>query len=153
MNLTPRRLILTLTLCLPLTAAAQTNPAEAIFAVLNHSAADWNRGDLDAFATSYKNSPDILFMGSRISHGYAQMLAHYKASYDTPEKRGNLTFTQLEVQPLDLHFATATGHFHLDRTPAGGGNSDGYFLLVLENTPTGWKIVRDDSTALPPNPS
>ena len=148
-----RRLILTLTLCLPLTAAAQTNPAEAIFAVLNHSAADWNRGDLDAFATSYKNSPDILFMGSRISHGYAQMLAHYKASYDTPEKRGNLTFTQLEVQPLDRNFATATGHFHLDRTPAGGGNSDGYFLLVLENTPTGWKIVRDDSTALPPNPS
>jgi ketosteroid isomerase-like protein len=154
MNLTPRRLILTLALCLPLTAAAQTNippnPAEAIFAVLNHSAADWNRGDLDAFASSYKNSPDILFIGRKTSHGYAQMLATYKAAYPTPEKRGTLTFTQLEVQPLDLHFATATGHFHLERTPAGGGNADGYFLLVLENTPSGWKIVRDDTTPLPP---
>jgi fructoselysine-6-P-deglycase FrlB-like protein len=76
MTLTPRRLILTLALCLPLTAAAQTNPADAIFAVLNHSADDWNRGDLDAFATSYKNSPDILFIGSTTSRGYAQMLAH-----------------------------------------------------------------------------
>ena len=150
MNLTPRRLILTLTLCLPLTAAAQTNPAEAIFAVLNHSAADWNRGDLDAFASSYKNSPDILFIGHKISRGYTQMLATYKAAYPTPEKRGTLTFTQLEVQPLDAQFATVTGHFHLERTPSGGGNADGYFLLVLENTPSGWKIVRDDTTPLPP---
>jgi ketosteroid isomerase-like protein len=145
-----RRLILAFTLCLPLAAAAQTNPAKAIFAVLNHSADDWNRGDIGAFATSYKNSPDILFIGSTTSRGYAQMLAHYKASYPTPEKMGTLTFTHLEVQPLDLHFATATGHFHLDRTPAAGGNADGYFLLVLELTPTGWKIVRDDTTALPP---
>jgi ketosteroid isomerase-like protein len=153
MTLTPHRLILALTLCLPLTAAAQTNPADAIFAVLNHSADDWNRGDLDAFATSYKNSPDILFIGRKTSHGYAQMLATYKASYPTPEKRGTLSFTHLEVQPLDMHFATATGHFHLDRTPAGGGNADGYFLLVLELTPTGWKIVRDDTTSLPPTPA
>ena len=145
-----RRLILAFTLCLPLAAAAQTNPAEAIFAVLNHSADDWNRGDIDAFATSYKNSPDILFIGKQTSRGYAQMLATYKASYPTPEKMGTLTFTHLEVQPLDTHFATATGHFHLDRTPAAGGNADGYFLLVLELTPTGWKIVRDDTTALPP---
>jgi ketosteroid isomerase-like protein len=149
---TMRRLLLLLTLCLPIPALAQAiNPAaDAIFAVLNHSADDWNRGDLDAFATSYKNSPDILFIGHTISRGYAQMLATYKAAYPTAEKRGTLTFTHLEVQPLDAHFATATGHFHLDRTPAGGGNADGYFLLVFERTPAGWKIVRDDSTALPP---
>jgi ketosteroid isomerase-like protein len=64
---------------------------------------------------------------------------------------GTLTFTQLEVQPLDKSFATVTGHFHLERTTASGGNADGYFFLVVENTPTGWKIVRDDTTALPPS--
>ena len=32
---------------------------------------------------------------------------------------------------------------------AGGGDSDGYFLLVFEKTSLGWKIIRDDSTALP----
>jgi ketosteroid isomerase-like protein len=144
-------LSLALALCLPLTTLAQPSPeASAIFSMMNKSAADWNRGDLDAFATSYKNSPDILFIGRKISRGYAQMLATYKSSYNTPEKMGHLSFTQLEVQGLDPRFATVTGHFHLERTPAGGGNSDGYFLLVVEKTPEGWKIVRDDSTSLKP---
>jgi ketosteroid isomerase-like protein len=156
MNRTPRRLILALALCPPLTAltqtaqtAAPTNPAEAIFAMMNHSAADWNRGDIDTFVTCYKNSPDILFIGRKVVHGYDQMLTTYKTYYGTPEQRGVLTYTQLEVQPLDRHFATVTGHFHLERTPTGGGNSDGYFLLVVEDTSTGWKIVRDDTTPLP----
>ncbi len=124
----------------------------AIVAVLNHSADDWNRGDLDAFAASYKNSPDILFIGKTIERGYAQMLAHYKKAYPTKAKMGTLTFRQLEAQPLDARFATVTGWFHLDRTLDGGGNADGYFLLVVENTAAGWKIVRDDTTAVPAIP-
>jgi ketosteroid isomerase-like protein len=43
-----------------------------------------------------------------------------------------------------------TGRFHLERTADGGGNADGYYLLVVEKTKDGWKIVRDDSTSLPP---
>ncbi len=77
------------------------NPAAAIRTVLEQSAADWNRGDLDAFASSYKNSPDILFIGRSVHHGYAAMLAGYKSSYPTPAKRGVLSFSQLEIQPLD----------------------------------------------------
>ena len=151
-----KRLLVLLVLCLPvlssIAARAQAlNPdADAILAVLNQSAVDWNRGDIDAFATSYKNSPDILFMGRKISRGYAQMLSTYKAGYSSKAAMGILSFTQLEVQPLDAHFATATGHFHLERTSAGGGNSDGFFLLVLEKTPEGWKIVRDDTTSIEP---
>ena len=128
----------------------QSGHVRAILSVLNKSADDWNRGDLEAFATSYNDSPDILFMGRTIRHGYAQMLEGYKAGYATPEKMGKLSFTQLEVQLLDEHFATVTGHFHLERTLAGDGNADGYFLLVVERTPGGWKIIRDDTTALPP---
>jgi ketosteroid isomerase-like protein len=133
------------------TSAQTTHPAEAqaIITVLNKSADDWNRGDIDAFAASYKNSPDILFMGRTIQHGYTQMLAHYKSAYATRASMGTLTFTHLAVQPLDEHIATVTGNFHLERTSAGGGNADGYFLLVVEHTPSGWKIVRDDTTALP----
>jgi hypothetical protein len=37
----------------------------------------------------------------------------------------------------------------VQRAAAAGGNADGYFLLVLEQTSAGWKIVRDDTTALP----
>jgi uncharacterized protein (TIGR02246 family) len=147
------RLALILLLCMPVAATAQSSlstDAQAILTVLNKSADDWNRGDLDAFATSYKNSPDILFMGRTIQHGYAQMLAHYKAAYTNPAAMGTLNFTQLEVQPLDERFATVTGRFHLERTAAGGGKADGYFLLVVEHTSAGWKIVRDDTSALTP---
>ncbi len=145
-------LLLALTFALPLAATAQpTADAASIIAAMNKSAADWNKGDLDTFATCYKNSPDILFIGKTISRGYAQMLATYKRNYATRDQMGTLAFTQLEVQPLDAHFATVTGQFHLTRTAAGGGNANGYFLLVVEKTSAGWKIVRDDSTVLPPN--
>jgi uncharacterized protein (TIGR02246 family) len=126
-----------------------TSPAQAIRAVLDKQVVDWNRGDLETFATGYKNSPDILFMGSRISKGYEQMLEGYKKSFPNKEKMGVLSFSELEVQPLDEHFATVTGRFHLERSAAGGGNAGGFYLLVMEKTPAGWKIVRDDTTNLP----
>jgi ketosteroid isomerase-like protein len=129
--------------------AQNTPSAQAIRSVLDKQVVDWNRGDLESFATGYKNSPDILFMGSKISRGYAQMLETYRKGYSTKEKMGTLNFANLEVQPLDDRFATVTGNFHLERTEAGGGNADGYFLLVVEKTPDGWKIVRD-STTVPP---
>jgi ketosteroid isomerase-like protein len=131
---------------------APTKPSEtdAILAMLNKQAADWSRGDLEAFATGYKNSPDILFMGRPIRRGYDQMLAGYRKSFPTKDAMGTLTFSNLEVQPLDDHFATVTGRFHLERTAAGGGNAGGYYLLVVEKTPSGWKIVRDDTTGDPP---
>src|SRR5215469_14502146 len=81
----------------------------AVRAVLDQQAVDWNRGDLDAFATGYKNSPDILFIGSKISRGYAQMLERYRTVFSTREKMGTLSFSDVEVQPLDERFATATG--------------------------------------------
>lgn len=132
-----------------LVAQSATPEANAIRSVLDKQVADWNRGDMEAFAAGYKNSPDILFIGSRISRGYAQMLDAYRKNYGTKEKMGVLNFSELEVQPLDEHFATVTGHFHLERTAAGGGNADGHFLLVFEKTPNGWKIVRDDTTVPP----
>lgn len=130
-------------------APASTDPTAAITRLLTRQAADWNRGDLDAFASGYKNSPDILFIGRKTEHGYAGMLAGYKAHYPTRDAMGVLSFSELAVQPLDEHFATATGHYHLDRSVQGGGPANGYFLLVLEQTPEGWRIVRDDTTSLP----
>jgi uncharacterized protein (TIGR02246 family) len=131
-------------------AASAQGDAAAIKAVMQKSADDWNHGDMVEFATSYKNAPDILFIGKTISRGYNQMVAAYAHNYPTKERMGTLSFSQLEVQPLDERFATVTGHFHLERTASGGGNVDGYYLLVFEKTKDGWKIVRDDSTQLPP---
>lgn len=145
-------LLLSLPLASPLGLTAETKvmaDTNAIRAVMDKQVEDWNHGDLDAFAAGYKNSPNILFMGSKIHHGYADMLANYKANYPSRAKMGTLSFSDLEVQPLDEHFATATGRFHLVRAETDGGNASGFYLLVFENTPDGWKIVRDDTTALP----
>jgi uncharacterized protein (TIGR02246 family) len=129
----------------------KTSESSAIIVMLNRQADDWNRGDLDAFARGYKNSPDILFMGQTIRRGYDQMLAGYRKSFPTRAAMGKLTFTNLEVQLLDDHFATVTGRFHLERTAQGGGDAGGYYLLVVEKTPAGWKIIRDDTTGDPPS--
>lgn len=114
--------------------------------VMTRALADWNAGDLSAFARCYKNSPDILFVGPRLQHGYNGLLEGYRKAYPTKEKMGSLSFSELAVQPLDKHFATMTGRFHLQRNQLNGGDQAGYFLLVFEKTPAGWKIVRDDST-------
>jgi len=134
-------------LCAGSNVRAQSPSAE-IVSMLNKQAADWNKGDIDAFATGYKNSPDILFMGDPINKGYAAMVARYKKVYGTKAKMGVLTFSDLEVQPLDAKFATVTGKFHLERSADGGGNADGYYLLVCEKTKDGWKIIRDSSTGV-----
>ena len=122
---------------------------KAITAAMDKSADDWNRGDIEAFATSYKNSPDILFIGKTISHGYADMVATYHQHYPTRAKMGKLSFSNFKVQMLDAKFATATGNYHLDLPASEGSTADGYYLLVLEKTADGWKIIRDDTTSLP----
>ena len=138
-------LVTILMLAAPVLAQTNSTAADdsAIRAVLAQQTVDWNRGDLDSFATGYKNSPDILFIGSKISRGYSQMLERYRTVYSTREKMGTLTYSDIEIQALDEHFATATGKFHLERTAAGGGEASGSYLLVFEKTTQGWKIVRD----------
>ena len=103
----------------------------------------WNRGDLAAFATGYKNSPEIVFIGHQVSRGYDQMLADYKSNYPTKEAMGTLEFTDLEPKVLDEHFAVVIGKYHLDRGKKYGGPAEGIFSLIFEKTDAGWKIIVD----------
>ena len=132
-----------------LAVRAQNPDEQAILHVMQQSAADWNRGDLDAFATSYKNSPDTLFIGSSVNRGYSGMVDSYKRAFNTPEKRGTLSYSHLEVHLLDANYATVIGNCHLDRPAAGGGPYDCIYSLVFEKTAAGWKIILDHSAALP----
>ncbi len=113
------------------------------------SAQRWNGGEMDAFLNLYKHSPDIVLVGPNSLVGFAQVRAYYLKAYATSETRGTLTYSQLQVQPLDPRLASVTGHFHLERNREGGGNQDGYFLVAFEHTAAGWQIVRDCSVLLP----
>ena len=126
-------------------AQSTTPEARAIRAVLDKQVADWNRGDMEAFAAGYKNSPDILFIGSKISRGYAQMLDTYRKNYSTKEKMGTLIFSDLDTRMLCATNAVTTGRYKLtfaDGKPA----RDGIFSLVWNKTPQGWKIVLDHTS-------
>jgi ketosteroid isomerase-like protein len=117
-----------------------------VIKVLLRQETAWNRGDLDAFAEGYKNSPDTLFINAQIQRGYDSMLAAYHHNYPTKESMGTLAFSALEVHPLGDNFALCIGRFHLDRGKKAGGSADGLFTLVLEKTSAGWKIVADHTT-------
>ena len=138
-------------LVLPLHAQAPANAdVQAIQHLMAKQVADWNRGDIDNFATGYKNSPDIIFVSRALTRGYQGMLQRYHSTYPTRAAMGTLSFRDLEIVLLDDRFATATGTFHLDRIPSKGDRADGIFSLVYEKTPLGWKIIRDHTTAFPP---
>jgi len=114
--------------------------------VLLAQEAAWNRGDLEAFAKGYKDSPDTLFVTKQISRGYAGMLEAYKRDYPNKAVMGTLTFSELEVHPLDEKFAVVLGKYHLERGKKEGGNTEGMFSLVFEKTDDGWKIIIDHTT-------
>ncbi len=131
-------------LALIFTVAAQAQEA-AIRHLLDQQARDWNQGNIEAFMTAYEDSPQTTFVGQKVEYGYANILARYHRLYANPESMGKLTFTHLAVRVLDPNYALATGNFHLERTPAGGGNADGIFSLFFRNEPQGWKIILDHS--------
>jgi ketosteroid isomerase-like protein len=106
----------------------------------------WNKGDLAAFASSFKDSPDTLFITHQVFRGFSGLLDEYKRDYPTKAAMGTLTYSDLEVHPLDENFAIVFGKYRLERGKKDGGNAEGLFSLVVENTDSGWKIVLDHTT-------
>jgi ketosteroid isomerase-like protein len=143
-----------LVLLAPITLSAQ-NPDRLhtasrqeldVIKVLLAQEAAWNRGDLPAFASGYKDSPDTLFITHQISRGYAGLLDQYRRDYPNRAAMGTLTFSELEVHPLDENYAVCIGKYHLERGKKDGGNAGGIFSLIFEKTTDGWKIIIDHTT-------
>jgi ketosteroid isomerase-like protein len=106
----------------------------------------WNRGDINSFVESYKNSPDTLFINSQIERGYDGMVDAYRHAYPTRESMGQLAFSELEVVGIDEKVAICAGKYKLERSKKAGGNAEGLFSVVMEKTENGWKIVADHRT-------
>ena len=144
---------LSLILLAPALLSAQTDPLHTatrqelnIIKVLIAQENAWNKGDLAAFASGYKDSPDTLFITHQVFRGFAGLLDEYKHDYPTRAAMGTLAYSDLEVHPLDENFAVVIGKYHLERSKKDGGNVEGLFSLVFENTDNGWKIVVDHTT-------
>jgi uncharacterized protein (TIGR02246 family) len=107
----------------------------------------WNRGDLAAFMeVGYWHAPDLTFYsGGQVSHGFDEMLAHYRASYEGPGKElGRLEFRAIEVVPLEDDLALARGRWDLDY--AEKPDVGGLFTLLFRRFDVGWRIVHDHTS-------
>ena len=130
----------------PTMAQAQSSPPE-IISVVEKSAEDWNRGDLEAFVQSYEQSPDTTFVGTEVSRGTAEVLNRYKRTYPDPKRMGKTTFSELQARPLTPELAIVTGRFQLQRDAESGGDKSGLFTLVMRKGASGWRIIHDHTSA------
>jgi ketosteroid isomerase-like protein len=126
---------------------AQDADATAILQVLSMQQNAWNRGDIVTFMHGYNDSPDTTFIGKTIEKGYQPILARYQRNYATSDAMGILKFSDVSVRMLGADHAVVTGHFHLSRNAAGGGDAQGIFSLVFEKESDGWKIILDHTSA------
>ncbi len=134
----------------PAPVAAQTHKPEsktetAIRAVLDAQAAAWNRGDIEAYMDGYDRSPNTEFVGGdTINRGWQTVLDRYKQRYDSREKMGALTFSDLEFTILGKDAALVLGRWRLKRT---SDEPHGTFTLLFRKTKAGWKIVHDHTSS------
>jgi uncharacterized protein (TIGR02246 family) len=115
---------------------------------LDRAAADWNRGDLDAFVSDYAPESTTTFVdGRRARHGFDFIRRNYAPRFAPRARRDSLHFEEVETRPLGDRFALVTARYVLAR--AGTVTASGPFTLVMENRPEGWKIIHDHSSSDP----
>lgn len=124
--------------------AAPPSAEPEIRAMLDESAAAWNRGDLDGHLAD--NADSISFMTGRGpvvgKHRTAEILR--KAFFRDGKPIQSLRFEQVTVRPLGAGHALVVGRFVL----SGGGEAEksGWFSTIWERWPEGWRVIHDHSS-------
>jgi len=131
-------------------SSAQSNKSDttseaAIRAVLDAQRDAWNRGNIEGYMDGYNRSPNTEFVGGdNISRGWQTVLDRYKKNYNSREKMGMLTFSDLEITMLSKDAALVLGRWRLQRA---NDEPHGIFTLLFRKTKTGWKIVHDHTSS------
>ena len=125
---------------------AAATPEQQIKGVLTAQVAAWNDGDIARFMEGYDKSESTTFVSTTITKGHAQVLASYLKRYPTRANMGTLQFDVVEIRMLGAEYAAVIGKFHLDRSPAAGGEASGIFTLLFNKTKQGWKIILDHTS-------
>jgi uncharacterized protein (TIGR02246 family) len=124
---------------------ADNKSVAAIKAVLAAQRDAWNKGDIEGYMAGYEVSESTVFVsGDNVTHGWKTVLEHYKKSYDTREKMGELTFSDLEVTMLNKDSAVVVGRWLLKRSK---DEPHGRFTLIFKKTKSGWRIIHDHTSS------
>ena len=123
---------------------SNTKSMEAIRAVLEAQRDAWNKGDVDGYMAGYDVSESIVFIsGDNVTHGWQTVRDRYKKNYDTREKMGQLTFSDLEFTVLGKDHVSVVGRWLLKRT---SDEPHGRFTLIFKKTNKGWRIIHDHTS-------
>src|SRR6185436_2408194 len=80
---------------------SETKSITAIRSVIEAQRDAWNKGDIEGYMDGYDRSDQTVFVsGDNVTHGWQTVLERYKKGYDTREKMGQLTFSDLEFTIL-----------------------------------------------------
>lgn len=113
-------------------------------AALHASAAAWNRGDLDGFLAPYAD--DVVYIGSGGPvRGLNSVRERFRRVYfeaGPPSER--LAFESRSVRLIAPDHALQMGRWVL--TEPDGSVQSGWFTLLWERRPEGWRIVHDHSS-------
>lgn len=127
---------------------ASTPPAVLrgeIVALLETSAAAWNRGDLDAFMHTYLSDSSTTFVTSDGAHyGFDWIRARYAPRFAAGAVRDSLRFDRVAARPLGADYALVTAHYVLFR--GDSVTATGPFTLVLVRTAGGWRMIHDHTS-------
>jgi hypothetical protein len=144
MRYTIFNIILISTLFTLLASAQNDKDVVEVQQILMRQAADWNKGDIEAFMVGYWNSPDLQFIGSRgVTKGYENTLRNYLKSYPDRKTMGQLSFDVISIDKLSRKSIMLTGQYTLARKEME--DASGYFLLVWKKIKKKWVIVADHS--------
>src|SRR5688572_5391156 len=116
----------------------------AIRAVLDAQRDAWNRGEIEGYMDGYDRSTETVFIsGDSLTRGWQTVLDRYKKNYDSREKMGTLSFSELEIKVLSKDAALVIGRWQLQRAP---DQPHGRFTLLFRRTKAGWRIVHDHTS-------
>ena len=117
----------------------------AVRAVLDAQRDAWNRGDIAGYMDGYARSPDITFIsGDSITRGWQTVHDRYQKNYDSREKMGTLTFSDLETTVYSNNLAVMIGRWHLQRAKDA---PHGRFTVIFRRSKQGWRIVHDHTSS------
>jgi ketosteroid isomerase-like protein len=118
----------------------------AVRAVVEAQQAAWNRGDIEGFMQGYAREETTTFVsGDTVTRGWGTVLERYRTRYQTRERMGRLSFTDLELKPLSPFYIIGIGRWQL--TLESGETPHGRFTLLFRRTAAGWRIVHDHTSS------
>jgi len=123
---------------------AQTKEEGAIRKILKDQTAAWNRGDIDGFMSGYWRSDKLEFVSrDNVTRGWQATLDRYKKNYDSREKMGTLSFSDVEFTLISKDAAYVVMTWSLMRAK---DNPHGESTLLFRKFEEGWRIVVDHSS-------